>query len=262
MNSMKTAAHPATVASEAHAGSQPIANYALLADCNSAALVGSRWVDRLAVPAALRQPGGVRSAARPRRRPLVDPPRRRLQERTALPPGHAGARDDLHDRRRQRAADSTRWRSPPGQRGHDLGFDAPHELLRSVEGIAGEVELVMELAPRPEYGLVRPLFRQEDGGGRTFGGPNRIAVRDRRRNRRSTTSTMRASFTVAEGEQRRLRDALGAGRAARAAAGHRRRRQVAARIARHGRGAGAPGRPSTTSTRARTASWSASARAC
>ena len=24
-----------------------------------------------------------------------------------------------------------------GQRGHELGFDAPHELLRSVEGISG-----------------------------------------------------------------------------------------------------------------------------
>ena len=28
-----------------------------------------------------------------------------------------------------------------GQRGHDLGFDAPHELLRSVEGVSGRVEL-------------------------------------------------------------------------------------------------------------------------
>jgi hypothetical protein len=40
-----------------------------------------------------------------------------------------------------------------GQRGHELGFDAPHELLRAVEGIASEVELVMELAPAPR---VRP----------------------------------------------------------------------------------------------------------
>ena len=24
-----------------------------------------------------------------------------------------------------------------GQRGHDLGFDSPHELLRSVEGLSG-----------------------------------------------------------------------------------------------------------------------------
>ena len=59
----------------------------------------------------------------------------------------------------------------------------------------------MELAPRPEYGLVRPLFRQEDGGGRTFGGPNRHRRADRRAKRRSSDATMHASFTVAEGEQ-------------------------------------------------------------
>ena len=63
-----------------------------------------------------------------------------------------------------------------GQRGHELGLDVPHEVLRLVEGLDGSVELSMELAPRPEYGLVRPLFRSVDGGGRTFGGPNQIAV--------------------------------------------------------------------------------------
>jgi GH15 family glucan-1,4-alpha-glucosidase len=34
----------------------------------------------------------------------------------------------------------------------------------------------MELVPRPEYGLVQPLFRRTQYGGRTFGGPNQIAV--------------------------------------------------------------------------------------
>ena len=63
-----------------------------------------------------------------------------------------------------------------GQRGHELGFDAPHEVLRGVEGIGGEVELVMELAPRPEYGLITPLIRLEDGGARTFGS-GRISVK-------------------------------------------------------------------------------------
>ncbi|MFL5893710.1 MAG: glycoside hydrolase family 15 protein [Thermoleophilaceae bacterium] len=63
-----------------------------------------------------------------------------------------------------------------GQRGHDLGNDAPHELLRMVEGLAGEVEVEFELAARPEYGLVKPLVRLTDYGARTFGGPNQIAV--------------------------------------------------------------------------------------
>lgn len=87
-----------------------------------------------------------------------------------------------------------------GQRGHDIGLNAPHEVLRCVEGVAGEVELVMELAPRPEYGLVRPLFRQTEGGGRTFGGPNQVAVRS------STPvavegATMTAAFRVAAGQE-------------------------------------------------------------
>src|SRR6266508_2382285 len=59
--------------------------------------------------------------------------------------------------------------------------------------------MVLELAPRGEYWLVKPLFRQEECGGRTFGGPNRTAARapvpvEIRE------STMHASFTVSEGE--------------------------------------------------------------
>src|SRR5204862_1011003 len=89
---------------------------------------------------------------------------------------------------------------PEGQRRHDLGKDAPHELLRSVEGVAGDVELRLELAPRPEYGLVHPLFRMTGDGGRTFGGPNPIVVRagapvD------VEGSTMTGTFTVGEGEE-------------------------------------------------------------
>src|ERR687887_1834111 len=86
-----------------------------------------------------------------------------------------------------------------GQRGHDLGFDAPHELLRAVEGISGRVELEMELAPRGEYGLVQPLFRWEDRGGRTFGGPNRVTIRAGAPIE-INDATMRASFEVGEDE--------------------------------------------------------------
>jgi GH15 family glucan-1,4-alpha-glucosidase len=86
-----------------------------------------------------------------------------------------------------------------GQRGHDLGFDAPHEVLRLVEGVAGRVELAMELAPRPEYGLVQPLFRRTEEGGRTFGGPNPVSV-SAGVPVEIEDSTMRATFTVSEGE--------------------------------------------------------------
>jgi GH15 family glucan-1,4-alpha-glucosidase len=86
-----------------------------------------------------------------------------------------------------------------GQRGHDCGLDAPHEVLRAVEGVSGNVELELELAPRPEYGLVKPLFRKEAGGGRTFGGVGRVAVRAGV-SVEIEDSTMRAHFTVAESE--------------------------------------------------------------
>ena len=179
--------------------SQPIASYGLLADCNSAALLSRAGsIDWLCVPrydspavfARLLDREGGHWSIRPRgpfrseRRYL--PGTLVIETTFTTDTGSAWMRDAMV--------------FAHGQRGHDLGFDAPHELLRDVEGVAGSVELVMELAPRPEYGLVRPLFRQEDGGGRTFGGPNRLGVRagvpvaveD---------ATMRASFCVAEGER-------------------------------------------------------------
>ena len=84
-----------------------------------------------------------------------------------------------------------------GERGHDVGLDAPHELLRSVKGLSGRVKLRMELAPRPEYGLVKPLMRLDDAGrARTFGGSGRVALRSGVA-LTMADSTIRATFTVA-----------------------------------------------------------------
>ena len=74
-----TAAPPADVLAEY----RPIADYGLLADCNSAALVDRVRLDRLALPAALRQPGAVRAAARSRGRALVDPAGGRVRRPSA-----------------------------------------------------------------------------------------------------------------------------------------------------------------------------------
>ena len=57
-----------------------------------------------------------------------------------------------------------------GNRGHELGRAAPHLLLRQVTCTRGEVEIDVEYAPRPEYGLVSPLLDPVDGGLRAFGG--------------------------------------------------------------------------------------------
>ena len=64
----------------------------------------------------------------------------------------------------------------PEQRGHDLGARAPGVLLRRVEGVEGEVELEMEYAPRPEYGLIHPLLRPMDGGLLAQGGADVLAL--------------------------------------------------------------------------------------
>ena len=85
----------------------------------------------------------------PRRGPLVDPARRRATRPSAAT---CPARSSIEttfttDTGTVRLLDAMAF--APGQRGHDLGFDAPHELLRGVEGVAGEVELELELAAAP-----------------------------------------------------------------------------------------------------------------
>jgi GH15 family glucan-1,4-alpha-glucosidase len=51
----------------------------------------------------------------------------------------------------------------PGARGHAIGHDSPHTLLRRVDGLAGEVEIETELVPRFEYGLTVPRFTIDRG---------------------------------------------------------------------------------------------------
>ena len=56
------------------------------------------------------------------------------------------------------------------ERGHGIGLDAPHVLVRSLECTNGAVPLEMEFAPRPEYGLVVPHIGVVDGGTLSRGG--------------------------------------------------------------------------------------------
>jgi GH15 family glucan-1,4-alpha-glucosidase len=178
---------------------RPIADYGLLADCTSAALVDRTgsidWLclphyDSPAVFARLLDPAAGHWSIAPTAA-AVTVTRRYLPGTLVIETTFTTAEGVA------RLTDAFAFEA--GQRGHDLGRRAPHELLRLVEGVEGAVELRLELAPRPEYGLVRPLFRAEGDGGRTFGGPNRIAVRA------GTPvavddATMTATFTVGPGE--------------------------------------------------------------
>jgi GH15 family glucan-1,4-alpha-glucosidase len=189
---------PTTDAAAQAGGSKPIADYGLLADCNSAALVARDGsIDWLCLPrydsdaifARILDPEGGHWSIRPAGEYTT--------ERRYLPGTLVLETTFTTESGSARLVDAMGF--APGQRGHDLGYDAPHEILRSVTGVAGRVDLVMELAPRPEYGLVRPLIRLEDGGARTFGADPvsvrsgvPLVVED---------ATMRAVFSVGEGEQ-------------------------------------------------------------
>jgi alpha,alpha-trehalase len=61
-------------------------------------------------------------------------------------------------------------------RGHDLGRAAPHLLIRRATCVEGEVELFLEYVPRPEYGLVHPLLDVVDGGVSASGGADVLVL--------------------------------------------------------------------------------------
>ena len=186
--------------------STPIADYGLLADCNGSALVDRAGsIDWLCMP---RYDSGAIFAR------LLDPdaghwsirPAGAFEaERRYVPGSLAIETTFTTDTGTVRLIDA--MAAAEGQRGHDLGYDAPHEVLRAVEGVDGDVEMVLELAPRPEYGLIRPLIRLEDGGARTFGSGRvsisssvPLAVED---------ATMHATFRVREGDGQRVASVAG-----------------------------------------------------
>jgi len=176
----------------------PIAAYGMLADCNSAALVGlDGSIDWLCLPrydsrsvfARVLDPGAGHWSIRPEGSSTAT---RRYVPGTLVIETTFVAADGA-----VRVTDALAF--DPGQRGHALGLDAPHEIVRLAEGIGGRVELDLELALRPEYGLGRPLVELTAEGAVTLGGPDRFAL---------TTDTplevgegvLRAGFSVAEGE--------------------------------------------------------------
>ena len=62
----------------------------------------------------------------------------------------------------------------PGARGHEIGMESPHALVRVAEARDGEVEVDVEIVPRPEYGLAVPHLTRQDGLIVSLGGPERL----------------------------------------------------------------------------------------
>jgi GH15 family glucan-1,4-alpha-glucosidase len=154
---------------------EPIASYGLLADCNSAALVSRRGsIDWLCFPrydspsvfgGLLDLDAGHWSIA-----PSGSFSSRRRYEESSL----VIATTFETESGIIRLVDALAF--GPGQRGHDIGLDPPHEVLRLVEGVRGSVEVTMSYCPRPEYGLARPFIVRDGAVLRTRGGPSRLVL--------------------------------------------------------------------------------------
>jgi GH15 family glucan-1,4-alpha-glucosidase len=175
-----------------------IADYGLLSDCHSAALVSRAGsVDWLCFPRfdgpsvfgrILGEEAGHWSiapiGASEAARRYVD--RTMVLETTFTTPGGTA-----------RLVDTMALN--PTEHGHDLGVKAPGVLVRSVEGVHGEVSFEMEFAPRPEYGLIEPLLVDHDEGLMLRGGAHVLALSTPERPE-IDGPTARLTFTVHEGE--------------------------------------------------------------
>ena len=154
---------------------RPIADYALLSDCHTAALVSNGGsVDWLCLPRfdapstfgrLLGAGAGHWSIA-----PTDDgeASRRYLEDTMVLETTFttAGGVASLVDALAVGA----------DERGHQLGTNSPHLLLRRLTCREGEVDLAIDCVPRPEYGLIRPLMAPADGGLIARGGADRLAL--------------------------------------------------------------------------------------
>src|SRR5580700_9264781 len=159
----------------AHMGTTPIADYALLSDRHSAALVNrdgsidwlcfprfdspsifGRLLDDEAGHWSIRATNATQVTRRYLDRTMV------LETTFRTPTGTVAIADALA--------------MGAGNRGHELGRGAPHLLLRRATCVKGEVELSLEYVPRPEYGLVHPLYDTVDGGISAFGGADVLVL--------------------------------------------------------------------------------------
>jgi len=154
---------------------RPIADYALVSDCRSAALVSREgsvdWLcpgrfDRASVFARLLDEDAGHWSLRPAGQAAVS--RRYLEGTMVL---------------------ETTFRTPtgtlvlldamavgPDEHGHELGQGSPGVLLRRASCVEGAVDLEMEYHPRTEYGLVHPLMVLVEGAVVARGGADVLVL--------------------------------------------------------------------------------------
>lgn len=154
---------------------RPIAEYALLSDCNSAALVSSAGsVDWLCFPRFDSRSVFGRLLDESAGHLAVCPSGESTVTRRYLP-------DSLVLETTFRTSTGVvvlvdAMALDPNGRGHQLGRDSPHTLLRSARCSQGTVDVTVEFVPRPEYGLVRPRLANREGGVVSRGSPDVFAL--------------------------------------------------------------------------------------
>ncbi len=153
----------------------PIADYAIISDCHSAALVSRAgsidWLcfprfDRPSTFARLLDQDGGHFSIQPldvteTSRSYLGPTMV-LETKFRTTTGRVSLVDALAVGR--------------NERGHELGVDSPHILLRRVSCLEGAADIVVEYVPRPEYGLIHPLLAPAEGGITARGGAERLAL--------------------------------------------------------------------------------------
>ena len=177
----------------------PIAEYALLSDCRSAALVSRAGsIDWLCFP---RFDGPSVFA-------------RLLDEQAGHWSINAVGASEVNRRYLEGTMVlETTFRTPTGtavlvdamamgrnERGHELGVDSPGVLLRCVSCQSGTVEIELEYAPRLEYGLIAPLLRPVEGSIYARGGAD-VLVLSSSMVLSVEESIAQARFTLQAGEQ-------------------------------------------------------------
>ncbi len=179
--------HPLPVASrqpltmETAMDSLPIGDYALISDCHSAALVSrdgsvdwlccprfdsptvfGRLLDTDAGHFSIRPAGEHRATRRYADRTMV-------LETTFTTTGMGGSTEGT-------AVLTDALAVGAGERGHALGEESPGALLRRLTCTAGEIEVEVSYAPRPEFGLIQPVLLQVPAGLAARGGPHRLLL--------------------------------------------------------------------------------------
>ena len=181
---------------------EPIEAYGLISDCQGSALVSQAgsidWAclprfDAPAVFARLLDPSAGHWSLRPAIPAAVE--RAYLEETMVLRTVFTTAAGAV--------AVTDAMPFDPDERGHGVGRRAPHAVVRVVEGLTGAVEVDMEVAPRPEYGVTVPRLLAQPGGARTRGGPLACVISSETPLDLGSGSA-RSRFTLRAGERRRF----------------------------------------------------------